>query len=421
MNDQEKLVKPSVFFPWVTFILISGSLIVPGVYVLLTVWLASYGLYHLRGFNHRIWQPSLSLGALPVWWGLSVYVAVGVCLGLLHGYKLSYFEAYVPMLLAPLIINAVVVARPPVVMLWLSAVAAACLAGLVAVYQSLILDLGRAGGGMNNVIMFGDLSVVLAMFAAFGWIYWGRYQNAKLMDGVFFVGTVSGLLASLLSGTKGGWLSILMLAIVFVWLAFSQHHWFKRILIAVIAIFLIFLVGYLAPADLVVDRIVSGLHGAQTWFSTGTITDGSVSIRLEKWSQAIGMIVDKPLTGWTSNAIAELGDRLREQGAGEGWTQVENDFLQVGIVHGLPGMFSYLFLYFGVMLGFMRARLKLIDHPLWVGLATVGIMLVVLMLEFGLSVVVLGRNAFRHTFIVWTMLVLGYLVLLWQQRQQKLG
>ena len=39
------------------------------------------------------------------------------------------------------------------------------------------------------------------------------------------------------------------------------------------------------------------------------------------------------------------------------------------------------------------------------------------MLEFGLSVVVLGRNAFRHTMIVWAMLALAYLIVLWQQRQ----
>jgi hypothetical protein len=68
-------------------------------------------------------------------------------------------------------------------------------------------------------------------------------------------------------------------------------------------------------------------------------------------------------------------------------------------------------------MGFLRARQRWTDHPLWVGLASAGAMLIVLMLEFGLSVVVLGRNAFRHTLIVWAMLLLAYLILLWQQRQ----
>ena len=103
---------------------------------------------------------------MPIWVGMAVYVLFGVTTGLFHGYKAAYFEAYVPMFLAPFIVNAVVVARPPVKMLWLGAATAAVLAGLVGSYQSLYLLMGRAGGAMNNVIMFGDLAVVLAMALA---------------------------------------------------------------------------------------------------------------------------------------------------------------------------------------------------------------------------------------------------------------
>jgi O-antigen ligase len=130
------------------------------------------------------------------------------------------------------------------------------------------------------------------------------------------------------------------------------------------------------------------------------------------------MIAEKPSTGWaTQGAIDELQLRMSQAGAGDIWIQTENDFLQVGIVHGLPGVASYLCLYIGIIWGFLRARQRWPDHALWVGLASAGAVLVVLMLEFGLSVVVLGRNAFRHTLIVWAMLALAYLIVLWQQRQ----
>jgi O-antigen ligase len=129
------------------------------------------------------------------------------------------------------------------------------------------------------------------------------------------------------------------------------------------------------------------------------------------------MISEKPLSGWTTEgAIIDLQSKMSNAGAGDIWIQTENDFLQAGIVHGLPGVASYLGLYMGIIWGFLRARQRWPEHALWVGLASSGAVLVVLMLEFGLSVVVLGRNAFRHTLIVWTMLALAYLILLWHQR-----
>jgi O-antigen ligase len=396
----------------------AGVLVVPGAYVLLTLWLALFGAWHARGWTQRIWQPSLAMGALPIWVGMAVYVLFGMAMGFVHGYKASFFEAYAPMLLAPFIVNAVVVARPPEQMLWFGAAAAGCSAGLVAAYQSLYLDIGRAKGAMNNEIMFGDIAVVMGMFSGIGWVYWARHQASAWPKCLLISGLLFSLLASLLSGTKGGWLSILMLAVLFVWLAFGHLSFLKRAMLAWLVLVTIVVLAYLAPHELVIDRVVNGLQGGYQWFSSGAITDGSVSIRLEKWRQAIGMIADKPWTGWeTEGAIAELSHRLIAVGAGDGWSQTENDFLQAGIVHGVPAIISYLALYMGFLLAFARIKNLRIGHFTWVGISTAGMLLIVLMLEFGLSVVVLGRNAFRHTLIVWAMLALAYLIVLWQQRQ----
>jgi len=417
----DTLNTPHRFFPWITGALMAGVLVVPGSYVLLTLWLALFGAWHARGWMERIWQPSLSMGALPIWVGMAVYVIFGMAMGFVHGYKASYFEAYVPMLLAPLIVNAVVVARPSLKMLWLGAAAAAVLAGVVASYQSLYLQLDRAGGAMNNVIMFGDLAVVLAMFSAFGALFGVNEADPKWMRRFMFLGAVMGVWASLLSGTKGGWLSVLMLSVILVWMALRHWHWARRAAVAGAVLMGIVGAAFMAPPEIVVNRITNGLQGASTWFATGQITEGSVSIRLEKWNQAIGMVIDKPLTGWTTEgSVVEIDQRLRQAGAGEGpggrWTQTENDLLQAAIVHGLPGLASNIFLYMGLLWGFIRIRQQDVRNALWVGVAAVGALLVVLMLEFGLSVVVLGRNAFRHTLIVWAMLALAYLILLWQQR-----
>lgn len=413
----------SAFFPWVTGSILSLILVVPGAYAVLTLWLFVYGLWHVKGFFTRVWHPSLTIGASPIWVGMAVYVFFGVAVGWWYGYKASFFDAYLPMFIAPFIVNAVVTARPPQAMLWIGCSAAAILAGFVALYQSLVLDMGRAGGAMNNVIIFGDLSVVLFMFCIFGWVYWGRKQKTSRINALLISGSLFGLFASLLSGTKGGWLSIIMIVIIFSWLLEPQWEWYKKTLLSLIMCGFLILVAMLSPPELVLNRILSGFNGGAIWFSSGQITEGSVSIRLEKWSQAISMIAEKPWLGWSvDQAIIQVDLRLRAAGLDQGpvgyWTQVENELLQAGINHGLPAVFSYLFLYVGILIGFIRIRQKYPHNLIWVGLASVGSILPVLMLEFGLSVNVLGRNAFRHTFILLSMLVLGYLIILWQQRHQ---
>lgn len=399
-------------FPWITGFLMAGILVIPGCYALLTYWLAIYGLMHFKSFFKEIGCASLVIGGGPIWIGLIAYLFIGIGLGVWHGYRIAYFEAYLPMLLAPFIVNAVAVARPPLVMLWMASATAAILAGLMACYQSLYLQSGRAIGAMNNQIMFGDLSVVLAMFCAFGCIFGCAGRHRLWQKFYLSLGVTMGLLASLLSGTKGGWMSVLMVSLLLISVALSHWHWSKRLFVAVASFAAFAVLAWLVPAELVRDRISGGFNAAHIWFVSGQITDGSVSIRLEMWRQALNMIAEEPWTGWNSlGAQSELAKRLNSLGAGNHWTQVENDFLQIGIVHGIPGIISYFIFCMGLILGFFRIQVRKPNPPREViVLTTLGVLMTVVMIEFGFSVIVLGRNAFRHTWIVWSMLLLGYLI-----------
>ncbi len=421
INSPSPAAEPeaSAFFHWITGALMAGVLVVPGAYVLLTFWLALYGLWHVRGISARVWQPLRAVGGRPIVWGMSAFTVLGVCMIVWHGDKASSYEAFVPVLLAPLVVNAIVVARPPVAMLWLGSAAGASLAGLVASYQTFYLQVGRAGGAMSNVIIFGDLSVALAMFAGFGSLFWLQATQQPRLRGVMWVAAALGLWASLLSGSKGGWLSILMLLVFWAWLALAQAHWTRRLAVSLALVAAVVGVSFLLPAELVTGRIAEALAGGYTWFTTGRVTDGSVSIRLEKWYQAVGMIADRPWSGWgKEEAIQELGQRLNAAGAAGHWTQTENDLLQGGINHGVLGVFTRLALYLGFIVGFLCIRRVFAGAPLAQGVATLGMMLSVLMLEFGISIVVLGRNSFRHFLITWSMLCVGYLILAYLDRQR---
>jgi O-antigen ligase len=411
--------EPSTVFPWISGALMAGVLVVPGAYSLLTLWLALYGLWHVRGISARVWQPLRAVGGRPIVWGMSTFTVLGVCMILGHGDKASSYEAFVPMLLAPLMVNAIVVARPPAAMLWLGSAAGASLAGLVACYQTFYLQIGRAGGAMSNIIIFGDLSVALAMFAGFGSLFWLQATQQLSLRLILMGAAALGMLASLLSGTKGGWLSILMLLVIWAWLALAHAHWTRRLTLSLALVGAVVMVSLLLPAELVTGRIAEAFAGGYTWFSTGKVTDISVSIRLEKWYHAVGMIADRPWTGWgKDDAIQELGRRLSAAGVAGHWTQTENDLLQGGINHGVLGVFTRLSLYLGFIVGFLCIRRTFAGSPLTQGVATLGMMLSVLMLEFGLSIVVLGRNSFRHFLVTWSMLCLGYLILAYLDRQR---
>jgi len=401
-----------LLFPWVTGVIISTILVLPGSYVALTLWLTLYGLFFIRDFVDRVWRVSVAFGASYIWYGLLVYVLTGIALGLIHGYRASYYEAYIPMLLAPIIMNGILAAKPSSAFLWIGTAGAGFLAGLMASYQSLYLGIGRAFGAMNNIIIFGDLSVVMASFSALGLVYWSSSKSKLYLKIILMCGVIFGIWASLLSGSKGGWLSIIMMLIIIIWVSLKKMHWAIKILGVLIGLGLIGMLAFLAPSELVENRIRDGVKGAQIWFESGNVTEWSVSIRLEKWYQAIFMLIEKPFTGWgVQGAIVELQARINSAGVSGIWTQTENDLLQAGIVHGLPAIFSILILYLCFILAFVKIRKLNPSSSLCIGLSSAGILFVVLMFEFGLSIVALGRNSFRHTFIVWEMLILGLLIL----------
>jgi O-antigen ligase len=401
-------------FPWVTGLLMAGILVVPGAYVLLSLCLALYGLCFLRGFSARVWRPSLDLGALPIWSGIAIYAIVGVGLGWWHGYKIGYFEAFIPMLLAPLIANAVVVAKPNLSMFWFGGAAASVGAFLIAIYQIIYQGHVRAFGGMNNPIIFGDLSVSFSMLSLFAVIFW---SGSKKYFVFFLIAFFSGILASFLSGTKGAWLSIIVVVIAFSWYFLREFGVFKKLIFFFASLFVIAVVVYMLPNEFVWDRFVIGFNGAKTWFETGVITD-TVSVRFEKWNQAFGMILDKPMFGWgTDGAIVELHQRMIDVGAGIGWTQTENDIFQAGIVHGLLGILQYSLLFLCLIYGFLKLKVKCGGDGECRGLAVLGAFWGLLFLQYGLSVVAMGRNGFRYVLILVSMLFLGFLILHWQQHQ----
>jgi O-antigen ligase len=168
----------------------------------------------------------------------------------------------------------------------------------------------------------------------------------------------------------------------------------------------------MAPHELVWGRLASVWQHAGNWFQTGEVTDWSVSIRLELWSYAWQLFTERPLLGWSgADALAKLAEHLKPYNVPPGIAPVfENDLLHYAAVSGLVGVTSVLALYVGIFKGFwqfqQQGRGK--HHAAF---ALMGMLLVVLIFEFGLTVNALGRSPFRYFFCDMTVMLTGLILM----------
>lgn len=389
------------------FVCLSLLLVLPGAYALLCLALTGMGLWptgRLRTHGSQLWQwPEVR----PMVWGVGLFVVMGIFLGIWYGYKLSYYEAFVPFVLMPFMLNGVMVAQLQAKVFWLGAATGAILAGALASYQSLVMHIGRAMGAMNHPIVFGDLAVMLACISLFGILFFEQARSSWLVRLYLVVGAVFGVWASLLSGSKGGWLSIVMVLIVFAWKLMAQKPVLWR-LAAVLVMGLLVAKGvWLAPDELVLQRVQQGFNGGLHWYRTGEVVDWSVSIRLELWSYALHLFAERPWLGWGGGeALRKLAEHLKPWAVPEGIAPVfENDILHYAAVSGLMGLLSLVALFGGLFAGFWQLQRRKNAHIQ--AYVLLGMLLVVLILEFGLTVNALGRNAFRYFFSTMAVMLVG--------------
>jgi O-antigen ligase len=332
-----------------------------------------------------------------------------VFLGFWHQYDLNYYEAFVPFLLAPMAFHGLMVSPIDQRALWFSASVGAFFACCLAAYQVFVLEIDRAVGGLKNAIIFGDLSIVFAAISLMGYVFAPKDLLSKAAKIILLLGFVFGIMASLLSGSKGGWMSIFTIVLVFVWFQFRHKSvWFRVFLFAVGSLLVVKLF-LLAPTELVLGRIHHGLLAGAHWFQTGEVTDGSVSVRLELWRRGLLMVEENWLMGWSGSGLHEnLSAQMASIGLPWFGGNLENDLLQTLVSLGLLGLMGKLALYGLIFLGFLQYR----RHPelLIRGLSVLGGLLVLLYLEFGLSVIVLGHNSFRHVLVVFSLLFLCLLI-----------
>jgi O-antigen ligase len=303
---------------------------------------------------------------------------------LVRGANMNTVEKPARMFFAVSSLAAVLAARPPRRMLWWGVIAGALAALPFVAWQRIALGIDRPGG-LINAITFGDLALLLALLSVTAAIDMRNEPRQATLAGA---GAIAGLAASLLTGSRGGWVALAVAALLLLRHVRVLGSLRVRVLLAAGAA--VVLAAWFVPATGMQGRFDEGVSDVRTWFDGGNV-DTRVGTRLELWKGASMLIAERPLLGRDFSAcLARLGDFVREGKLDPvvlTLPHLHNDALQELAKGGMAG--------FALWLAMLAAPLFFFARELRAGagapqsaVALAGILVVTSYVSFGLTEVI---------------------------------
>ena len=212
----------------------------------------------------------------------------------------------------------------------------------------------RIGLYFLNVIHFGDLALVLGLMACMT-INWNQ-TDSYIVRALKIASLVGGFNASLLSGSRGGWLAIP--AVFVTWVALMG----KRIPRRAIALGSIGLIIGMIGIYFFASQVNIRLNELSTDLSTlETKRDTSIALRLQIWRAALHVFAKNPIFGVGPDEFATLAPTLGNDGyltptgVEMAKAEVHNEILKHATELGIFGMVAILLIYFVPLGLFLRA------------------------------------------------------------------
>jgi len=342
------------------------------------------------------------IALISVW---ALYFLVGSLVNLAHAAPISEYDAPLRFVLA---IPALFLLRvfPPMPRFFWSGVAlGAICSGLYAAWQIFSKGYLRAEGH-TNPIQFGNISMVLGILCLAG-LGWAASQRRSVFWYVLMVcGICMGLLGSLLSGSRGSWISLLAVLPV----AYCCHGRLlnrRHLAVCVAAVLLLFGVLQALPESPMETRIKLAVIEAQDYSHSGSSTT-SVGARLEMWRAGLLLIEKRPWLGWGKTGYVQEQANLVQAGKinlipGQ-HNHLHNEYLDAQVKRGLPGLAALLALYLVPLVLFARRVRD--DSRAARPYAVAGVLLIVAYMAFGLTQSFLTHNT-------GVMMLVFMLVILW--------
>ena len=270
---------------------------------------------------------------------------------------------------------------------WWGVAFGALLAGAIAAYEHWWLGRWRVGNGIN-AIPFGNLALLLGSLSLAGLVSLSSTRNGLRL--ALGLAAVAGLLASVLSGTRGGWVVFPVLALILLLALHATRPRWGRLrgnmawLVAVLVVVL--LAMSLMPGAPVKGRLAEGATNLKEY--AGGDAGSSLGLRLDMWSAGWQLITLRPGLGWGEGRLEAQRDLWVEEGRFHPgisrYDQLHSDLVDTFARRGVPGLLSLMALY-GVPLWLFGRHWRRGGDEQARALALCGVLIVVGFVGFGLS------------------------------------
>jgi O-antigen ligase len=386
INNMKSHVWPAVFL----FLVGAMALVVPSGYSIGFYGLSFAGLVLWMFVRNRLLASDAYAFVTP----LLVY-ATGQLVQNLHE-QLSWrsVDPFVPFFLLVFGIWLLRRYKPSAQWFWtglaVGAIGAACIAG----YQTMVIG-GRAGGYLHP-IMFGNIALLLGVLCMVRALI---TLEMAWVNALMWFGFVSGVMASVWSQTRGGWVATVL---IFFWIlthATSQWTLLRKLITVTALVGCMGVLGFQLGLIQVVQSRVSVAITETTAFIDSSQQESPVGSRLAMWRFAMQHIGDAPWVG-----VGKQGWlALRDQGVANGdlsvtyissVDHVHNEYLDAVLKHGLIGFCLLLLLYLVPMFQFFRPHLNALNVEVK-SLAMAGMVIPMMYMDFGLTQVFLSHNSGR--------------------------
>lgn len=409
LNSLSNLIKENslmrIFCSFSVFLFSAISLVVPSgfSYGALLLVLGSIVLLRFRpsfSFQKHDWIFVLTLAG---------YFFINVLSNLYHGLPANAYDNVSRYLLAIPVYFLLILYNPEKNYFWFGVVFAAISAAIFTVYQkyAVVGWWGRPVGYMN-AIQFGDIALLMASFSLCGCLwFFGKCKNIYFSVLCFF-SSLLGLMVSLFSWSRGGWL-----AIPFVILSLYQSFdiQIRRKYLFYLPFFLIFTFFcylFLPENNLFKARVLQTDAEVISYIRGDENKSATVSTRMKMWEVGLDAFKFKPIFGWGDlNVIKQQFSsswvEINRQGD---FNHLHNEYIDALAKKGLVGFAALMAMYLVPLyyfIGLMRTRQADV-----MPFAAAGVVLILCVMVFGLTQCFLAHNSGTMTFVFYLVIIKAY-------------
>ena len=268
------------------------------------------------------------------------------------------------------------------------------ISGVVALYQYYILSLESAFYNQMK-IQSGDIAMSLGLFSfviAFHLLDINKHKK-KLVALVILFG-IFGVLASLLSFARGGWVGIPILLLILIFL--YRHLLSKKLLLLGGITFLCIISVVLTVNNKFVNRLSEAQYELKLYLS-GDDKVSSIGERLDMWKIGSKAFLEHPISGWSLKELdyykKDLSDKNIVTKASISFSHLHNQFIDESVKKGIVGGVAILGVFFLPLYVFYTKQKKKQNNKRIKFITTLGIVHILSTMSYCVTQAFISHNS----------------------------